>query len=123
MEIQKQLINEFGGITKLFDFIKQPFDELRWAGFRLLDCICKQYWGLSLIYENAGLFEYLTNRNNPDIMLGMEWKYTLLTSMEQNPNKKNVLSQSHQTELLQYLKQGVVYQQTHATTDVAWGQG
>eukprot|EP01084_Bolivina_argentea_P070792 128729_1 len=108
-EFQYELLNELGAMNKLFILLKSPDDEMRFGVFRLVNNICKQEWGVGLINNTAGMFEYLTDRNDPDIMLGFQWKYTVLESIFKNRNMNNVFDQTHKDQLKKYIEQGVVF--------------
>ncbi len=65
-----------------------------------------------MLYSMAGLFEYLTDRKEKDILLGFEWKYTVLQSFWNNEKMKEVLETTHIEQLETYMKKGIVYNNT-----------
>ena len=93
----------------LFYFLKSPDDEMRFCAFRLIQSVCTTKWGVVALNECGGLFEYLTDRNSADIMLGFEWKYFCLETLFKNEATKNVLDATHKKQLQTYLEQGVVF--------------
>ena len=119
-EIQIQMIREFGGVDTLFKLLKEQIaeDEVRFGSLRLINEISQQSWGVSYVYNVAGLVEYFLDRNfnatNSDILLIHEWKYAIVQSLFENENSKQVFKETHWKQLKQYLDMGVVFN-TNAT--------
>ncbi|XP_041970938.1 26S proteasome non-ATPase regulatory subunit 5-like [Aricia agestis] len=49
-------------IEYLFELCKNPFSDIKLAGFALLDAICQHNWGQEMIAGAAGFIEYLLDR-------------------------------------------------------------
>lgn len=108
-KFQMSLFLELGGMEHVLHLCHKAEDEMKFAALRFIKCLCEQMWGLSLVYECAAMFEYLTDRERNDIFRVCEWRYSIIESILRNVAMKSVLNETHQEQLKMYIKQGVVY--------------
>ena len=82
-----------------------------------------------MVSECGGLFEYVTDRSETDIMAACKWKYAICEAMLRNESTARVLSQTHREQLRKYVEQGVVFrkggpnaQKKQTVVQVGWEQ-
>ena len=108
-EYQLNIIKKCGGIKYIYELMKSPEDELRFSAFNFTNEITKQLWGLNIVYKCPGLFEYLSNRDQHDIMLALQWKYAIMESIFRNKNMNKILDKIHKNQLITFIQDGVVF--------------
>jgi len=106
--LEKMNSEKQNGLHFVCELCQRPIDEIRFPAFQLITELCSQPWGLPLVYSAPGFFEFLTSRAQ-DSKVGLEWKYSIIQAMVQNPASKEVLSKEHWSQADAYVKQGVIF--------------
>lgn len=109
VQFQKGLLQQIGGMDAVYGFLKVPEDEMRFAVFRVIQTLCAKRWGLEVVLRCGGLFEYLTDRNEADVMAGYRWRYAICEQMFRNKRSGVILNQTQREQLQQYIEEGVVF--------------
>jgi 26S proteasome non-ATPase regulatory subunit 5 len=68
-------------LTVLMSMAKQPFQDLRLAGLRVLLTMSSFEWGQRQFQEHAGFLEYLLDRSTEHDKEGRELKYEIVHSL------------------------------------------
>ncbi|CAH2071156.1 unnamed protein product, partial [Iphiclides podalirius] len=111
-------INKEAGATEtLFDMCKNPFPDIKLAGFNLLDAVCQHLWGEQEVARVAGFVEYLLDRTVSDSKEGKEAKYNIIKRLSQSP----AFDDNIQARLQQYIEEGPFY--IDGDMDVILGNG
>lgn len=100
-------------IYVFWNYAKNPFFELREAGFGVLFAISGQIWGHELIKNTPGLVEFLLDRNIEHNKECKEAKYAIIELLTQSQTFDRTTS----NRLQNYVKEGPFYVQ--AVTEVA----
>lgn len=118
MEMVRKLVmnfpSRFGGFTNIVDVVmpllKTPFPELRNASFDVLNGLSSFVWGVQILMNYPGYFEYITNRGTETTKGGKEWKWTIIQSTVKTVEKDHTaLDITRFKELELYVKLGAFY--------------
>ncbi|KAG5893053.1 hypothetical protein JTB14_014833 [Gonioctena quinquepunctata] len=95
-------------------YAKNPFTEVKLAGFGVLYALAKQSWGQTEIFNTPGLVEYLLDRSTESIKECKEIKYEIISILA---NSKTC---DHATlnRLKEYVKEGPFF--VEAITEIAF---
>jgi len=73
----------------LLGCIRQPVDELRFAGYDVLRAVAgqPQTWGIFLVFGDPGVVAILKNRETEISKLGKEWKFSVVEAGMKSPHR------------------------------------
>ncbi|RZB38997.1 26S proteasome non-ATPase regulatory subunit 5 [Asbolus verrucosus] len=100
-------------IDFIWNYAKNPFFELRVAGFGILHAMSEQTWGQEVIKNTPGLLEFLLDRNVENIKECKESKYSIVESL----SRSQVFDHLTLKRLEAFVREGPFYVQ--AITEVA----
>ncbi|KAB0802039.1 hypothetical protein PPYR_04225 [Photinus pyralis] len=100
-------------MTLIYDFAKNPFNEIRFAAFRVLDALSSHNWGQEIFRNTPGFIEFLLDRRSENFKDCKEAKYNIIRVL----SLSSVFDHSTQTRLQEYVSEGPFYVQ--AVTEVA----
>ena len=94
--------------------IQKPINETRLAAYELLRAVCTRGVGTQMMMLQAGVFEYLVNRETECTKEGREAKYEVICAIV-NGEAKGMLSEKIVNALEKIVKEG-----PHYTKAIAW---
>jgi len=106
----------------LMRFLDQPFSELRYAVFNVMQGLACHPWGVQALFAHPGFLEFLANRSTETTKAGHEWKFAIIQSVvaQQDDNRAlHVLDDASLNLLRNYLAKGVFYARSEFTTKIA----
>jgi 26S proteasome non-ATPase regulatory subunit 5 len=113
-----------GDVMRAFmKFLDQPFPDLRYATFHVMQELAGHPWGVKALFAYPGFLEFLVNRSTETTKEGKEWKYTIIEAVVMGERKDNrardVLNEDAFGLLTAYLGQGVHYIQGELAAKIA----
>lgn len=102
------------GLKVLMSYCRNPFPDIKLAGFGVIKSIADYSWGRAAISETAGLIEYLLDRGADFNTEAFQAKYDILLCLNVQNNE---LSEGQRAEVKDYVAKGPFYKK--GITDVA----
>ncbi|CAG9822654.1 unnamed protein product [Phaedon cochleariae] len=114
-KITKQWFSLFGDdpMDIVLRYSKNPFPDIRLAGFGILHAISGQQWGQEAINNTPGLVEFLLDRNSETTKECKEMKYEIVKVL----STSSIFDESISSRLRTFLNEGPYYVQ--AITEIA----
>ncbi|XP_073943061.1 26S proteasome non-ATPase regulatory subunit 5 isoform X1 [Choristoneura fumiferana] len=97
-----------GPMEVLVEICKNPFPDIRSAGFSLLDAVCQHQWGEELVARTAGFVEFLLDRSVSFTKELKESKYDIVKRLSHSLAFDN----NTVLRLQLYVEQGPFYSET-----------
>ncbi|VVD05110.1 unnamed protein product [Leptidea sinapis] len=89
----------------LFELCKNPFPDLKFAAFNLLDAVCQHQWGEELVANTAGFIEFLLDRTMDNKKELKEVKYDIIKRL----STSSAFDDNTILKLQTYVDQGPFY--------------
>jgi len=105
----------------LFGNMKSNDEELRFGTMSVVGSVAKKKFGIKKMFEEAGFYEYLTDRESEASKIGKEWKYAIISNVVMNHTEEEVskfVGKENYKELVVYLRTGVYGIKPKSTVDV-----
>ncbi|XP_034241608.1 26S proteasome non-ATPase regulatory subunit 5-like isoform X1 [Thrips palmi] len=96
---------------------RQPFPEIRLAGFQLLHVLATNPWGQEYIVRAPGFVEYLMDRSTESLKPCKDAKFDVVRSLVTSPSSSSVMNPDVLEQLKDFMNQGEFY--TRGETEVA----
>lgn len=96
---------------------RQPFQEIRLAGFQLLHVLATNPWGQEYIVRAPGFVEYLMDRSTESLKPCKDAKFEVVRSLVTSPSSSTVMSPDVLEQLKDFMQQGEFY--VRGETEVA----
>ena len=93
-------------LTLVMSIIKQPFDDLRTAGFRFLLSVAPREWGQREMSGHPGLLEYLLDRRATLNKAGKELKFDIIHALVTSGTAEAVFGSPNFLKLRLYDREG-----------------
>ncbi len=115
--------SQMGEATRtLMKYLNQPFQELRYAAFRVATSMALHPWGVRALFSSPGFHEFLLNRNTESSKTGLEHKYALVRAVlacdEAHPDAA-LLPTERRQQLRSYQAQGTFFVLPEYVTKIA----
>lgn len=88
---------------------KQPFPEIRLAGFQLMQVLATNPWGQEYIVRAPGVLEYLLDRSTESMKSCKDAKFEIVRSIVMSPSSSTVMSPDVLEQLREFVQQGEFY--------------
>ncbi|XP_038220245.1 26S proteasome non-ATPase regulatory subunit 5 [Zerene cesonia] len=104
----RSLSKQPASIETLFGVCQNPFPDIRFSAFTLLDAVCQHKWGEDLVANCAGFIEFLLDRTLDYKKQLMELKYDIIKRL----SKSTAFEANTLMRLQTYVDQGPFYSET-----------
>ena len=101
-------------IVTVTGLIKQPFLDLRLAGYQMLLVLAGQDWGRSLVMTQPGFCESLLDRSRENIKEGKLERWRLVERLVETRHTKQLLGPQIDLQMRQFVKEGPYYVQVQS---------
>ena len=99
----------------LMSVVKQPFEDLRIAGLKVLLSMASWEWGQREMQAQAGFLEYLLDRRTEPDKIGKELKYEIVHAIAVSGTAEGVFGGALFLKLRQYDREGPFYYAAETT--------
>ncbi|CAF4767091.1 unnamed protein product [Pieris macdunnoughi] len=114
----RSLSKQPSSVEVLFGLCKNPFPDIQFAAFTLLDAVCQHHWGEELVANCAGFIEFLLDRNVDLIKQLKEVKYDVIKRLSMSTAFDANIIMRLQT----YVEQGPFYSESQLQVAVEEGE-
>ena len=101
-------------IVTVTGLIKQPFLDLRLAGYQLLLVLAGQDWGRTLVMSQPGFCETLLDRSRENQKEGKLERWRLVEKLVETRHTKELLGPEIDIQMRQFVKEGPYYVQVQS---------
>lgn len=107
------------GLKIVLNYIRNPFPDIKLAGYGVLKAITDYPWGRVAIADTAGLLEFILDRSSDTNTEALQAKYEILLAL----NRFNEsFSETQQQEIKDYISRGAFYKKGVTEVAVEGGQ-
>lgn len=103
------------GLKTLLGYCRNPFPDIKLAGFGVLKAVVDYPWGRAALADTAGLLEYILDRSAEFNTEALQAKYEILRCLHRNNN--DGFTEAQQREIKEYVGKGPFYKK--GITEVA----
>lgn len=107
------------GLKVIMGYCRNPFPDIKLAGFGVLKAIVDYPWGKAAVAETAGLLEYILDRGAEFNTEALQAKYEILRCLHKSND--NSFSDAQKIEIKEYVAKGPFYKR--GITEVAVDDG
>jgi len=109
---------EMGSIMEIvMPLFQNPFVPLHCTILSFFHSLAHYSWGVSMLLNHPGTFEYLTNRNIRETKEEKEWKYSVIqTALNILKQDSSITNGQQMNEMIRFVKQGVFFVPSEAIT-------
>lgn len=117
-------------LRSIMKYVDQPFQDVRTGAFAVLQSIARHSsWGVQVLVNYPGFFEFILNRDTETTKVGREWKYAVLEAMmkgkdgEDLQQVRTTLGNTKLGLVERYLREGPFYQSAEHLASVSSKSG
>jgi len=97
------------GVEVLWTLVRQPFEDIREAVWKVVLGLTIHTWGVGLISQTGGFIEYLLDRKTEFHVSGSQAKYDIIRSLAQNPALNTYCLPATSKLVHEYVREGAHY--------------